>query len=519
MADFEGTKELNLDENVSLEELGRLRLENRDLQLAREKLVKKLDKKKNELEIEKTNAITLRQLIQELNRKVELLEREPIPVISPLRIDPGAGLTGEVVERLVMEKTGLESNLAEQKTEIETLKSEITSMDTKIVLTNQSLEIARGENARFEKLVPELKLELSKKENECKRLSMSTNNADETNETETLKTRLQDLSITNNHYLSQLQNKLDESQYEVTELLRKCNSLQKSKNEIEDTLQTELKESRDEVFLLKTETNQQKETINKQNEVIETYKQQQISEEYKASETKDRLMSRYHYPFQSPASLPTHSIGLNTKPPVIEQPWKCLFCGATYPSERERDIHMTDSCNNAPTRDDQSIVTQHRPPMGRPPMMKAHSPLDNLPYRPPFQQRERQLESPQAALMELTPKLIPQANKTGKSPSKISFRGTSIYVIKLKACPNPTESYNKQVIYSINKHYELGVLMCIAEVQTKVGFWEVLYKYAGIKLYNPVGNCDGAYKDKRYFDCPPNCGIFVPIEDVNIPVP
>ena len=230
MADFEGTKELNFDENVSLGELGRLKLENRDLQLAREKLVKKLDKKKNELEIEKTNAITLRQFIQELNRKVELLEREPIPVISPLRIDPGPGLTGEVVERLVIEKTGLESNLAEQKTEIETLKSEITSMNTKIVLTNQKLEIARGENARFEKLVPELKLELSKKENECKRLSMSTNNAGETSETETLKTRLQDLSITNKHYLSQLQkkdltiatttNKFDTEKQQILELSR-----------------------------------------------------------------------------------------------------------------------------------------------------------------------------------------------------------------------------------------------------------------------------------------------------------
>ena len=744
MADFEGTKELILDENVSLGELGRLRLENRDLQLAREKLVKKLDKKKNELEIEKTNAITFRQLIQELNRKVELLEREPIPVISPLRIDPGPGMTGEVVERLVMEKTGLESNLAEQKTEIETLKSEITSMNTKIVLTNQSLEIARGENARFEKLVPELKLELSKMENECIRMSMSTNSEDKTIETETLKTRLQDLSITNKHYLSQLQkkdltiatttNKFDTEKQQILELSRleieklkqnetslneqlikvkreldqKCSALeddksvleiqvdvlngqigelseererckgrvvelettltdlqlqlqklgevqqnetatvqkyeqqiteltnqftilnneltsvkdsasiskqlinklnqdievletnkdniqqrlndktsetetlktrlqdqsitnkhylsqlqkkdltiatttnkfetekqqilelsrleieklkqnetslneqlisakaelQKSKNEIEDTLQTELKESRDEVILLKTETNQQKETIDKQNEVIETYKQQQISaEEYKASETKDKQMSRYHYPFQSPASLPTHSIGSNTKPPVIEQPWKCLFCGATYPSERERDIHMTDSCNNAPTCDDQSIVTQHRPPMGRPPMMKAHTPLGYLPYRPPFQQRERQLESPQAALMELTPELIPQANKTGKSPIKMAFRGTFIYVVQLKAFPNPTESYNKQVICLINKRSELGVLMCIK------GLSNILPRYAGIKLYNPVGNCDGTYKDKRYFDCPPNCGIFVPLEDVYVPVP
>ena len=124
-----------------------------------------------------------------------------------------------------------------------------------------------------------------------------------------------------------------------------------------------------------------------------------------------------------------------------------------------------------------------------------------------------------ATNMELTPQLVPQPNKTGKSPSKITFRGTTIHMVKLKAFPNMTECHSKQVICTINKHYELGQLMCIAELATKVGFKNAVAKHAGIKLYSPVGNCDGAYKDMRYFDCPPNYGMFVPLEDVYVPVP
>ena len=119
----------------------------------------------------------------------------------------------------------------------------------------------------------------------------------------------------------------------------------------------------------------------------------------------------------------------------------------------------------------------------------------------------------------ITPQLVPQPNKTSKSPSKITFRGTTIHVVKLKAFPNMIECVSKQVICTINKHYELGQLMCIAELATIVGLRNVVAKHAGIKLYNPVGNCDGAYKDMRYFDCPPNYGIFVPLEDVYVPVP
>ena len=869
MADFEGTKELNFDENVSLEELGRLRLENRDLQLAREKLVKKLDKKKNELEIEKTNAITFRQLIQELNRKVELLEREPIPVISPLRIDPGPGLTGEVVERLVVEKTGLESNLAEQKTEIETLKSEITSMNTKIVLTNQKLEIARGENARFEKLVPELKLELSKKENECKRLSMSTNNADETNETETLKTRLQDLSITNKHYLSQLQkkdltiatttNKFETEKQQILELSRleieklkqnetslneqlikvkrelnqKCSGLEDDKSvleiqgdvlngqigelseererckgrvvELETTLtdlqlqlqklgevqqnetatvqkyEQQITELTNQITILNNELTSVKDSalvrkqlitkLNQDIEVLETNKdtiQQRLNDETSETETlktrvQDLSITNKHYLSQLQKKdltiatttnkfetekqqilelsrleiekLKQNETNLNeqlkhsqdnektdqeiltlstdnsqllqqiailegdnaklqeefdSKPskqeliahvkahtydspnasnfhqPLFHQQERNLmrpsslqtlegfppqshqgaFSPQRFPTDYPQGTNKGRAFPDPPIQEQRVLVNPtglpaprgfvgnypptaersleqprlplsptHRPHMARGlsatqeeasgiPVSKVQSPLNlateatkvillwskerptlelkltyldnsqdvvnliwtdkqllyqgngtlavgkhygsllfpssgNMVQVQPFEvvrkpmgmfQVKLKLNDPQfrepsagatsgATKMDLTPEVILQANKTGKSSSKMTFRGTSIHVVKLKAFPNLTESYNKQVICPINKRSELGVLMCIAEIQTKVGFQKVLPKYAGIKLYNPVGNCDGAYKDKKYFECSPNCGIFVPIGDVYVPVP
>ena len=221
-------------------------------------------------------------------------------------------------------------------------------------------------------------------ENECQLMSESTNCDkarlnDRTTETETLKTKIQDLSTTNKHYLSQLQLKdytisrttskfetekqqiLEQSRLEieqvkenetnlqeqltrareeleelqrqsrdnertdqdilalstkndqliqqvaslqednaklqeefakpskliaqlvvtqdkVTDLLQKCNSLEKAKNEIEDTLRTELDEAIDQISLLETETNEQRQRIDAQNEMLETYKQQQSLE-------------------------------------------------------------------------------------------------------------------------------------------------------------------------------------------------------------------------------------------------
>ena len=418
MADFEGGKELDLEnENVSLGELGSLRLENKEFQLAREKLVKKLNKKKNELEIERTNANTLRQLIQELNRKVELLERdkgsETLSVINPPVIDLVPGLTGEIVERLVIEKTGLESSLEEQKTEIETL-------NTRLVLTNKKLEIARRDNDRFEKLVPELKLKLSKMEIECKRMSMSTNSDDNT--IETLKTRVQDLSITNKHYLSQLQKKDLTIATTTNNETEKQQILERSRLEIEEL----------------------KQNVTNLNELIKT--QRELS---------------------------------------------------------ERDIEELADKDSRIYEFNQEVIEPIKKPATRSTL-----------FNPKLNEKET---SEGATDKESITKLVLHANKTGIPPTKLNFRGVRINVVKLKSFPNPTEFCNKQVICLINKNNELGKLKCIAELQTIQGLKKTR-RYAGIKLYNPVGNCDGTYKDKKHFDCPPKFGIFVSLEDVYVPV-
>ena len=101
---------------------------------------------------------------------------------------------------------------------------------------------------------------------------------------------------------------------------------------------------------------------------------------------------------------------------------------------------------------------------------------------------------------------------------KFLFRpGVPVSAVKLKAFPNPTEYEGKQVICIVNKRYELGILMALL-VQVRVSMRSVTVKYVGIELYNPVGNSNGEFRTKRYFECEPNCGIFVPFKDVLLPV-
>ena len=56
--------------DLSQKEVSRLTAENRELILKSEKLSNKLNKKKNELETEKTNLLTCRELLQVLNAKI-----------------------------------------------------------------------------------------------------------------------------------------------------------------------------------------------------------------------------------------------------------------------------------------------------------------------------------------------------------------------------------------------------------------------------------------------------------------
>ena len=127
--------------------------------------------------------------------------------------------------------------------------------------------------------------------------------------------------------------------------------------------------------------------------------------------------------------------------------------------------------------------------------------------------------TPGATLSELTPQIIPVANRSGKSSTKIAFRpGMYVNTVKLKSLPNLAEHQGKQVIHQINKRYELGILMVLFQTTTRLGMRTLTVKYAGIKLYNPVGNCSGEFRTKRWFECEQNYGIFVAYEDVLVPV-
>ena len=466
---------------------------------------------------------------------------------------------------------------------------------------------------------------------------------------------------------------LDSTQSKVTELLRKNNSLQKTKNEIEDTLEGELNAARDEVFLLKTETNKQTETIGKQNETIETYKQQQrlFEEENKSFETKDKQISHLkmvnleleaskltcdtqikelneelqqnrsdcqdldYVRKQSEVEYSEKCFALEDDKNVLEiqvdvlhvqigelseerEKWQKQVAeleatvtglqvqlqklGEAQQNETEtikkyeqqiteltnqittltalkenaaisqqlvgklnQDIKVLETSNTQTQGQFQMELTEskrHRDDLERKlgemtrdltdrdrkireltqptAIQQGMGQVSKSPSTPilgpsPKQEKAKPQSKGKdsksrypdpstgatsgATNMELTSQLIPQANKTGKSPSRITFRGTTIHVVKLKAFPNMIECVSKQVICTINKQYELGQLMCIVELESKVRYQKVVVKYAGIKLCNPVGNCDGTFKDMSYFDCPPNYGMFVPLEDVYVPVP
>ena len=120
---------------------------------------------------------------------------------------------------------------------------------------------------------------------------------------------------------------------------------------------------------------------------------------------------------------------------------------------------------------------------------------------------------------DLTPPIVRVVNSTGKSTTRIPLRsGLTVNTVKLSSLPSPVDNQGNQVISKVNKLYEVGILMVLFEIQTKVNFRTLTVKYAGIRLFNPVGNCNGEFRTNRYFECEQNYGICVPYEDVLVPV-
>ena len=57
-----------------------------------------------------------------------------------------------------------------------------------------------------------------------------------------------------------------------------------------------------------------------------------------------------------------------------------------------------------------------------------------------------------------------------------------------------------------NKYY--GVIKYIGPIDGKEDMW------VGLELDRPVGKNSGVYKNKRYFDCKSNCGIFIKYDKI-----
>ena len=357
----EEVKEINREDCSDLlqAEVSRLRSEVGELGLKLEKLNNKLDKKKNELENERKNSNTLRQFIQDLNNKVQLLERSPPPPqvnpsIQSVHI-PGMHpvVSEEMVQRVVMDKTGLENLVCKQKREIELLKCKLTqntdAHQHSLLLREQQLEECKSNYLKLQE-----ECQLGKQLFQKALSSLSAEN-------ETL--RRQDTNI-------------------VEKLLSEKSGLEQR------IKQTNL--ANEEKFKMETLEN------------IDTPTLDHYSR------------NRYYYPtcplirppiapHMGPPGVPTrppiapHMVppGVPTRPPIAphmgppirhrggsyEQPWKCSFCGSVYPTERDRDIHMTDSCPSSPMvlRDD----TVLNAPARRATFQKRHtihSPCDTIFY-------------------------------------------------------------------------------------------------------------------------------------------
>ena len=276
--------------DLSQEEVFRLRTENRELVLRSEKLNRKLDKKKNEFENERTNSITLRQFIQELNTKVQLLENAANPTIPP-SVNPilNTVLNEEFVEKLVIEKSGLESQLCEKKREIEFLSSELKNKLTHLTeyqnpeytLNQEIAQLSRDLAVKEQQLVED-KSSYLRLETECKLGNQLFQEA-----IAELNARIQELILTqgkqqqtiennNKQYLSHLQEKEDSLNKQANEFGTVTANLGKERDDILkgkefeisqlekefERTETELRHELEQLKTLQTQSSQNEENAN-----------------------------------------------------------------------------------------------------------------------------------------------------------------------------------------------------------------------------------------------------------------
>ena len=120
-------------------EMRALKLEIRELRQSREdstaeieKLRRKLEKKRNELNTEKKHTNTSQQLNEKLNRELDELNKHLTP--EKFCSETTNFRDEELMRKINLEKSGLESQVREQNREIERLASQLTSAKSKMEL-------------------------------------------------------------------------------------------------------------------------------------------------------------------------------------------------------------------------------------------------------------------------------------------------------------------------------------------------------------------------------------------------
>ena len=94
-----------------------------------------------------------------------------------------------------------------------------------------------------------------------------------------------------------------------------------------------------------------------------------------------------------------------------------------------------------------------------------------------------------------------------------------IKTVNLSSLKNPDSHKDDQVIVKVEEIYRLGYLKVI--LSKKFIISKILSKIeviAGIRLQESCGNSNGVYESVKHFDCPPNYAIFIPINEVFVPV-
>ena len=464
----EELKQINTEDYKHFDkEIARLNEANKELVLANEKLTKTLGKKKNELEAEKASLLTSRQLIDELKLKVEQ------KTSLSLYIDD------DYVQKLVMEKSGLESQLSEQKRENQSLNSKINS-GTGRVLRSDSVPLndqyyLQPEIEQLRSRIISQDFELSDLYPKCKKL---------TDDCHYQQRCIDALSFDKNQLKGQLANCTRDYQQERCYAGRQEDQFKRDRTHMTG----EIANMKLAIESLRQEVN----TLKKLNNTIKADEQKCKLEVIELNDQIIPLKLKAQGLTEKNAKIETSKQSCKNEMIQLDEQLVSVISELTHLRAHEREI-------------DAELIKEN---------IRLKSELEGL-------QKVNSQQTPCEKPANLTPDLVPISNQSGIGATRVTLKsGLTANIVKLKAMPYPKDQMDNQVICIVNKHYELGILKAIFEVEMKPAFKSryVTAKYVGIQFFNPVGNSNGEYRGKHHFDCEANFGYFIPYEDVFVPV-